>query len=68
MNSDFNAVRIQTIMESIQRMIPQDSPIVALAQQGAEAVGQIVAATLLVGNLRGEPSVGNQSADQAKRA
>jgi hypothetical protein len=55
-------------MESIQRMIPQDSPIVALAQQGAEAVGQIVAATLLAGNLQGETSVGNQSADQAKRA
>jgi hypothetical protein len=34
----FNAVKLQTIMESIQWMVPQDSPIVALAQQGAEAV------------------------------
>jgi hypothetical protein len=25
-------------MESIQRMVPQDSPLIALAQQGAKAV------------------------------
>jgi hypothetical protein len=31
LNPNFNAVRLQTIMESIQRMVPQDSPIVALA-------------------------------------
>jgi hypothetical protein len=29
-------------MESIQCMVPQDSLLVSLAQQGAEAVGQIV--------------------------
>jgi hypothetical protein len=40
---DFNVVQLQTIMESIQRMVPQDSPLVALAQQGNEAMGQIVA-------------------------
>jgi hypothetical protein len=53
-------------MESIQHLVPQDSPLVALAQQGAEAVGHIVAAEPLAGNHRGEP--GNQSEDQTKRA
>jgi hypothetical protein len=32
LNSDFNAIRLQTIMKSIQRMAPEDSPLVALAQ------------------------------------
>jgi hypothetical protein len=32
LNPDFNVVRLQTFMESIQRMIPHDSPLVALAQ------------------------------------
>jgi hypothetical protein len=40
LNLDFNAVRLQTILESIQRMVPQDSPLMALAQQGVEAVKQ----------------------------
>jgi hypothetical protein len=44
-NADFNAMRLQTIMESIQRMVPQDSPLVALAQQGVEAVGNIITAS-----------------------
>jgi hypothetical protein len=30
-------------MEPIQRLIPKVSPLVALAQHGAEAVGQIIA-------------------------
>jgi hypothetical protein len=30
-------------MESIQCMVPPDSPVVVLAQQGVEAVGNIVA-------------------------
>jgi hypothetical protein len=34
LNPDFNTVRLQTIMESIQRMVSQDSLLVALAQQG----------------------------------
>jgi hypothetical protein len=46
-------------------MVPQDSPLVALAQQGAEAVDQIVIVELSAGNHRGEPSVGNQSVDQS---
>jgi hypothetical protein len=49
-------------------MVTQDSPLVALAQQGAEAVDQIIAAEPGVGNTWGEPSVGNWFADQAKRA
>jgi hypothetical protein len=32
LNSDFNVVRLQTIMESIQYMVPEDSPLIALAQ------------------------------------
>jgi hypothetical protein len=44
LNLDFNVVRLQTIMESIKCIVPQDSPLVTLAQQGVEAVGQIVAA------------------------
>jgi hypothetical protein len=37
-------------MESIQHLVPQDSPLVALAQQGVKAVGRIVAAEPLAGN------------------
>jgi hypothetical protein len=36
LNPNFDAVRLQTIMVSIHRMAPKDSPLVALAQQGAE--------------------------------
>jgi hypothetical protein len=68
MNPDFNVVRLQTIMESIQRMVPHDSPLVALAQQGDEAVGQIVVAEPSTENHRGEPSIGNRSTDRTKRA
>jgi hypothetical protein len=32
LNSDFNTVRLQTMMESIQHMVPPDSSLVALAQ------------------------------------
>jgi hypothetical protein len=32
LNPDFNAIRLQTIMESIQWMTPKGSPLVALAQ------------------------------------
>jgi hypothetical protein len=34
LNLDFNVMRLQTIMESIQRMTPKGSPLIALAQQG----------------------------------
>jgi hypothetical protein len=46
LNSDFNAIRLQTIMESIQWMAPEGSPLVALAQQGAEAANFIIETTL----------------------
>jgi hypothetical protein len=67
LNSDFNAMQLQTIMESIQRMAPEGSPLVALAQHGAE-VANFVIKELSAGNPQGEPSVGNRSNDRAKRA
>jgi hypothetical protein len=42
MNSDFNVVWVQTIIETIQRMTPNGSPLVVLAQQGAEAVNLVI--------------------------
>jgi hypothetical protein len=65
LNPDFNAMRLQTIMESIQRMEPEGSPLVALAQQGAEAANYIIAEQS-ADNPRGEPFVDNQSNDRAK--
>jgi hypothetical protein len=66
LNMDFNAVRLQTIIESIQQMVPQDSPLIALAQQGVVPVGNIVVAAPSAKNHRGEPSGDNQSKDWAK--
>jgi hypothetical protein len=43
LNLDFNIVRLQTIMESIQRMAPEGSPLHVLAQQGAEAANHVIA-------------------------
>jgi hypothetical protein len=43
LNSDFNAIRLETIMKSIQWMAPEGSPLVALAQQGAEVANVVVA-------------------------
>jgi hypothetical protein len=43
LNPDFNAMQVQTIMETIQRMALDGSPLDVLAQQGAEAVNLIVA-------------------------
>jgi hypothetical protein len=65
LNPDFNAMWLQTIMESIQRMAPEGSPLVALAQQGAEAANYIIVEQS-ADNPRGEPSVDNQSNDRAK--
>jgi hypothetical protein len=47
---------------------PSKLPLIALAQQGAKAVGHIVAAEQSIGNHQGEPSIGNRSADWMKRA
>jgi hypothetical protein len=58
LNPDFNANRLQTIMECIQWMAPKGSPLIALAQQGAEVVN-VVVAQRSAGNPRGEPSIDN---------
>jgi hypothetical protein len=39
LNPDFNVVWLQTVMKSILCMVLEGSPLVALDQQGAEAVG-----------------------------
>jgi hypothetical protein len=67
LNPYFNVMRLQTIMDTIQRMAPEGSPLVALAQQGAEAANYIIAERS-VGNPRREPSVDNRSNDRARRA
>jgi hypothetical protein len=43
LNSDFNVVRLQTIMESIQCIAPEGTPLLALAQQGAEVANHVIA-------------------------
>jgi hypothetical protein len=43
LNLDFNAVWVQAIIETIQRLAPDGSPLALLAQQEAEAVNLIVA-------------------------
>jgi hypothetical protein len=60
LNSDFNAVRVQAIMETIQRMTPDGSPLALLAQQGAEAVNLIVAEKS-ADVPQGEPSAGRNN-------
>jgi hypothetical protein len=57
LNPDFNAIRVQAIMETIQCMTLDGSPLALLAQQGAEAANLIVAEKS-VGVPRREPSVG----------
>jgi hypothetical protein len=58
LNPDFNVVWLQTIMELIQCMAPEGSPLVALAQQGAE-VANLMIAEKSANNPRREPSIGN---------
>jgi hypothetical protein len=65
LNPDFNAVQVQAIMETIQRMSPDGSPLALLPQQGAEAVNLIVAKKSASGPRR-EPSAGHN--DRARRA
>jgi hypothetical protein len=43
LNPDFNVVRLHAIMQTIQRMAPDGSPLALLAQQGAEAANLIIA-------------------------
>jgi hypothetical protein len=65
LNPDFNAVRVQAIMETIQRMAPDGSPLALLAQQGAEAANLVVAKKS-TGIPRREPSGGHN--DRARHA
>jgi hypothetical protein len=64
LNPNFNAVRVQAIMETIQRMTPDGSPLVLLAQQGAEAVNLVVTEKS-IGVPQREPSGGHN--DRARR-
>jgi hypothetical protein len=50
LKQNFNTVRLQTIMESIQCMAPEGSPLLALAQQGAEAANHVIVAERSAGN------------------
>jgi hypothetical protein len=65
LNPDFNVVRVQAIMETIQWMAPNGSPLALLAQQGAEAANLVVAEKS-TGIPRREPSGGHN--DRARRA
>jgi hypothetical protein len=67
LNLDFSAMRFQTIMESIQRMAPEGSPLIALAQQGAK-VANLIVEERSVGNPQREPYVNNRSNNRARRA
>jgi hypothetical protein len=67
LNPDFNAIQLQTIIESIQWMSFEGSLLIALAQQEVE-VANVVVAQRSAGNPRGEPSVSNRSDDREKRA
>jgi hypothetical protein len=65
LNTDFNAVWVQVIMKSIQRMVPDGSPLALLAQQGTEAVNLVVAEKS-ASRPRREPSAGHN--DRARHA
>jgi hypothetical protein len=58
LNLNFNAMWFQTIMESIQCMVPEGSPLVALMQEGVEAANLVIAERL-ADNPRREPFVRN---------
>jgi hypothetical protein len=65
LNPDFNAIRVQAIMETIQRMAPDGSPLAVLAQQGAEAANFVITKKSAAIPRR-EPSVGDN--DRARHA
>jgi hypothetical protein len=65
LNLNFNAVRVLAIMEIIQRMAPDGSPLAVLDQQGAEAANLIIAEKSASVPWR-EPSVSDN--DRARRA
>jgi hypothetical protein len=57
LNLDFNAIQVHAIMETIQRMAPNGSPLALLTQQGAEATNLIVVEKS-AGVPQGEPYAG----------
>jgi hypothetical protein len=65
LNPNFNVVRVQAIMETIQHMAPDGSPLALVAQQRAEAVNLIVAEKSASGPRR-ESSAGHN--DRARHA
>jgi hypothetical protein len=67
LNSDFNIVRVQAIMNTIQCMTPIGSPLALLAQQGAEAANLIVADKSTSGPQR-EPSAGHNDRARCARS
>jgi hypothetical protein len=42
LNPDFNAIRVHTFIETIQRMAHDGSPLAVLAQQGVESANLIL--------------------------
>jgi hypothetical protein len=61
LNLDLNAVWVHAIMETIQRMVPDGSPLAVLAQQGAKVANLIVAEkspTFPGGNLSSVTMIG----------
>jgi hypothetical protein len=60
LNLNFNAVRVQAIIETIQRMTPNGSPLALLAQQGAKAANLVVVKKS-ASVPRGEPSAGSNN-------
>jgi hypothetical protein len=67
LNLNFNDVRVQAIMETIQRMTPDGSPLALLAQQGTEAVNLVVAEKS-TGVPRREPSGGHNDRARCARS
>jgi hypothetical protein len=65
LHPNFNIVRVQAIMDTIQCMAPDGSPLALLAQQEAEATNLVVVEKLASGPRR-EPSAGHN--DQVRRA
>jgi hypothetical protein len=60
LNPDINAIQVQAIMETIQRMALDGSPLALLAQQEAEAM-KLIVAEKSASVPRGEPSTGRNN-------
>jgi hypothetical protein len=65
LNPDFNVVRVQAVLETIQRMAPDSSPLTLMAQQEDEAANLVVAEKS-AGIPRKEQSAGHN--DRARSA